>query len=457
MCHTKSEMETIPMAMNLKITGVTGFVNPGELDKMAVMMNAANEVLLSRTGAGSDFLGWLDLPVNYDKEEFARIQKAAKKIQGDSDVLVVIGIGGSYLGARAAIEFCKGQMYNGVREAGIPEVYFVGNNISSSYLNDVVKIIGERDFSVNIISKSGTTTEPAIAFRIFKKLLEEKYGKEGAKGRIYATTDNARGALKALSDAEGYETFVVPDDVGGRFSVLTAVGLLPIAAAGVDIEAMMKGAQDAREVCKGGDMSTNPSFQYAALRNILYRKGKGTEILVNYEPALTMMGEWFKQLYAESEGKDHKGIFPTAANFSTDLHSIGQFIQDGTRNLFETVLWVNNSRSEAVIEEAAEDIDGLNYLAGKTVQFVNSKAYQGTLMAHMDGGTPNIIIEIDEADAYHFGYLVYFFEKACGLSGYLLGVNPFDQPGVEAYKKNMFALLGKPGFEERRKELEARL
>ena len=445
------------MAMNLKMTGVAGFVNPGELDKMAVMMNAANEVLLSRTGAGSDFLGWLDLPVNYDKEEFARIQAAAKKIQGDSDVLVVIGIGGSYLGARAAIEFCKGQMYNGVREAGIPEVYFVGNNISSAYLNDVVKIIGERDFSVNIISKSGTTTEPAIAFRIFKKLLEEKYGKEGAKGRIYATTDKARGALKALSDAEGYESFVVPDDVGGRFSVLTAVGLLPIAAAGVDIEAMMKGAQDAREVCKGGDMSTNPSFQYAALRNILYRKGKGTEILVNYEPALTMMGEWFKQLYAESEGKDHKGIFPTAANFSTDLHSIGQFIQDGTRNLFETVLWVNNSRSEAVIEEAAEDIDGLNYLAGKTVQFVNSKAYQGTLMAHMDGGTPNIIVEIDEADAYHFGYLVYFFEKACGLSGYLLGVNPFDQPGVEAYKKNMFALLGKPGFEERRKELEARL
>ena len=445
------------MAMNLKMTGVTGFVNPGELDKMAVLMNAANEVLLSRTGAGSDFLGWLDLPVNYDKEEFARIQKAAKKIQGDSDVLVVIGIGGSYLGARAAIEFCKGQMYNGVREAGIPEVYFVGNNISSAYLNDVVKIIGERDFSVNIISKSGTTTEPAIAFRIFKKLLEEKYGKEGAKGRIYATTDKARGALKALSDAEGYETFVVPDDVGGRFSVLTAVGLLPIAAAGVDIEAMMKGAQDAREVCKGGDMSTNPSFQYAALRNILYRKGKGTEILVNYEPALTMMGEWFKQLYAESEGKDHKGIFPTAANFSTDLHSIGQFIQDGTRNLFETVLWVNEPRSEAVIEEAAEDIDGLNYLSGKTVQFVNSKAYQGTLMAHMDGGTPNIIIEIDEADAYHFGYLVYFFEKACGLSGYLLGVNPFDQPGVEAYKKNMFALLGKPGFEERRKELEARL
>ena len=450
-------MVTFTMAMNLKMTGLNGFVEQRELDNMASVMNVVNEVLVSRTGAGNDFLGWLDLPVAYDKEEFARIQAAAKKIQGDSDVLVVIGIGGSYLGARAAIEFCKGQMYNGIREKGIPEIYFVGSNISSSYLNDVVQIIGERDFSVNIISKSGTTTEPAIAFRIFKKLLEEKYGKEGAKGRIYATTDKARGALKALCNAEGYETFVVPDDVGGRFSVLTAVGLLPIAAAGIDIEAMMKGAQEAREICVGGDMASNPAFQYAALRNILYRKGKVTEILVNYEPALLMLGEWFKQLYAESEGKDGKGIFPTAANFSTDLHSIGQFIQDGTRNLFETVVWVNKPRSEAFIEEAAEDIDGLNYLAGKSVQFVNSKAYQGTLMAHMDGGTPNIIIEIDEADAYHFGYLVYFFEKACGLSGYLLGVNPFDQPGVEAYKKNMFALLGKPGFEERRKELEARL
>ena len=445
------------MAMNLKMTGVAGFVEQRELESMAPLMDTVNKVLLDKSGAGNDFLGWLDLPVDYDKEEFARIQAAAKKIQGDSDVLVVIGIGGSYLGARAAIEFVKGQMYNGVREENIPEVYFVGNNISSSYINDVIKIIGKRDFSVNIISKSGTTTEPAIAFRVFKKMLEEKYGKEGAKGRIYATTDKARGALKALSDAEGYETFVVPDDVGGRFSVLTAVGLLPIAAAGVDIAAMMKGAQDAREVCIGGDMASNPAFQYAALRNILYRKGKNTEILVNYEPALLMMGEWFKQLFAESEGKDQKGIFPTAANFSTDLHSIGQFIQDGTRNLFETVIWVNKPRSEVFIEEAAEDIDGLNYLAGQSVQFVNSKAYQGTLMAHMDGGTPNIIVEIDEADAWHFGYLVYFFEKACGLSGYLLGVNPFDQPGVEAYKKNMFALLGKPGFEERKAELEKRL
>ena len=445
------------MAMKIKMTGVAGFVEQRELDSMIPLMDTVNKTLLEKSGAGNDFLGWLDLPVDYDKEEFARIQAAAKKIQGDSQVLVVIGIGGSYLGARAAIEFVKGQMYNGVREEGIPEVYFVGNNISSSYINDVVKIIGNRDFSVNIISKSGTTTEPAIAFRVFKKLLEEKYGKEGAKGRIYATTDKARGALKALSDAEGYETFVVPDDVGGRFSVLTAVGLLPIAAAGVDIAAMMKGAQDAREVCVAGDMTTNPSYLYAALRNILYRKGKTTEILVNYEPALLMMGEWFKQLFAESEGKDQKGIFPTAANFSTDLHSIGQFIQDGSRNLFETVIWVNQPRSEVVIETADEDIDGLNYLAGQSVQFVNSKAYQGTLMAHMDGGTPNIIVEIDEADAWHFGYLVYFFEKACGLSGYLLGVNPFDQPGVEAYKKNMFALLGKPGYEAMKAELEARL
>ena len=445
------------MAMNLKMTGVKGFIEQRELDNLSPILDTVNEQLVSLKGAGNDFLGWLDLPVNYDKEEFVRIQKAAEKIQKDSDVLVVIGIGGSYLGARAAIEFCKGQMYNGIREEGIPEIYFAGNNISSSYLNDIVKIIGDRDFSVNIISKSGTTTEPAIAFRLFKKMLEEKYGKEGAKGRIYATTDKARGALKNLCNAEGYETFVVPDDVGGRFSVLTAVGLLPIAAAGINIEEMMKGAQEARIACQADSMELNPAYQYAALRNILYRKGKNTEILVNYEPALTMMGEWFKQLYAESEGKDQKGIFPTAANFSTDLHSIGQFIQDGTRNLFETVIWVNQPRSEVFIEEAEEDIDGLNYLAGKSVQFVNSKAYQGTLMAHMDGGTPNIILEIDAADAYHFGYLVYFFEKACGLSGYMLGVNPFDQPGVEAYKKNMFALLGKPGFEARKAELEARL
>ena len=449
--------EVFRMSMEFKMTGLAGFVEEREVAYLDPMIQAANDLLLSHTGAGSDFHGWVDLPVDYDKEEFARIKQAAAKIQAHSDVLVVIGIGGSYLGARAAIEFVNGQMYNGVRPEGIPEVYFVGSNISSSYLNDVIRIIGDRDFSVNVISKSGTTTEPAIAFRIFKKLLEDKYGKDGAKDRIFATTDKARGALKKLADDEGYETFVVPDDVGGRFSVLTAVGLLPMAAAGVDIDAAMQGAAEARAAFQSGSVTENDCFRYAALRNILYRKGKGIEILVNYEPALVMLGEWFKQLFDESEGKDKKGIFATSANFSTDLHSIGQFIQDGTRSMFETVVWVKEPRSESFIEETAEDIDGLNYLAGKSVQFVNSKAYAGTLMAHMDGGTPNIVIEIDKADAYHFGYLVYFFEKACGLSGYLLGVNPFDQPGVEAYKKNMFALLGKPGYEERRKELEARL
>lgn len=443
------------MSMELKLTGLKGFVGEEELACMAPLVKAAQDTLHSKSGAGNDFLGWVDLPEAYDKEEFARIKQAAKKIQQSCDVLVVIGIGGSYLGARAAIEFVNGQMYNGVRPEGIPEVYFVGNNISSSYLNDVVKIIGERDFCINVISKSGTTTEPAIAFRIFKKLIEEKYGKEGAKERIFATTDKARGALKKLADDEGYETFVVPDDVGGRFSVLTAVGLLPMAAAGLDIDAAMAGAAEARKAFAEG--TDHDCAKYAALRNILHQKGKAMEILVNYEPSLVMLGEWFKQLFDESEGKDHKGLFATSANFSTDLHSIGQFIQDGIRNMFETVVWVKEPRSESYIEETAEDIDGLNYLAGKSVQFVNYKAYQGTLMAHMDGGTPNIIVEIDKADAWHFGYLVYFFEKACGISGYLLGVNPFNQPGVEAYKKNMFALLGKPGFEERRKELEARL
>ena len=443
------------MAMELKLTGLKGFVGEEELAYMAPLVKAAQDTLHSKSGAGNDFLGWVDLPVEYDKEEFARIKKAAEKIQKSCDVLVVIGIGGSYLGARAAIEFVNGQMYNGVRPEGIPEIYFVGSNISSSYLNDIVKIIGDRDFCINVISKSGTTTEPAIAFRIFKKLIEEKYGKEGAKDRIFATTDKARGALKKLADDEGYETFVVPDDVGGRFSVLTAVGLLPMAAAGVDIDAAMAGAAEARKAFLTG--TDHDCAKYAALRNILHQKGKAMEILVNYEPSLVMLGEWFKQLFDESEGKDHKGLFATSANFSTDLHSIGQFIQDGTRNMFETVVWVKEPRSESYIEETAEDIDGLNYLAGKSVQFVNSKAYQGTLIAHMDGGTPNIIVEIDKADAWHFGYLVYFFEKACGISGYLLGVNPFNQPGVEAYKKNMFALLGKPGFEERRKELEARL
>lgn len=442
------------MVMELKKTGLSGFVAEHETEMMKPLVKQANDMLVNHTGAGNDFHGWVDLPVDYDKEEFARIKAAAKKIQGNCDVLVVIGIGGSYLGARAAIEFVNGQFYNQTRKEGIPEIYFVGNNISSSYINDIIKIIGDRDFSINVISKSGTTTEPAIAFRVFKKLAEEKYGKDGAKDHIFATTDKARGALKNLSDAEGYETFVVPDDVGGRFSVLTAVGLLPMAVAGLDIEAAMKGAADAREEFSKED---NICFEYAALRNILYHKGKGMEILVNYEPSLVMMGEWFKQLFDESEGKDHKGIFATSANFSTDLHSIGQFIQDGTRNLFETVLWVKNQRSDCVIEEMEGNVDGLNYLAGKDVQFVNSKAYAGTLMAHMDGGTPNIVLEIEKADSYNFGYVVYFFEKACGISGYMLGVNPFNQPGVESYKKNMFALLGKPGFEDLRKELEARL
>ena len=443
------------MSMELKLTGLQGFVGEEELACMAPLVKAAQDTLHNRSGAGNDFLGWVDLPEAYDKEEFARIKQAAKKNSADLRCAGCDRIGGSYLGARAAIEFVNGQMYNGIRPEGIPEVYFVGSNISSSYLNDVIKIIGERDFCINVISKSGTTTEPAIAFRIFKKLIEEKYGKEGAKERIFATTDKARGALKKLADDEGYETFVVPDDVGGRFSVLTAVGLLPMAAAGLDIDAAMAGAAEARKAFAEG--TDHDCAKYAALRNILHQKGKAMEILVNYEPALVMLGEWFKQLFDESEGKDHKGLFATSANFSTDLHSIGQFIQDGTRNMFETVVWVKEPRSESYIEETAEDIDGLNYLAGKSVQFVNSKAYQGTLMAHMDGGTPNIIVEIDKADAWHFGYLVYFFEKACGISGYLLGVNPFNQPGVEAYKKNMFALLGKPGFEERRRELEARL
>ena len=445
------------MGMELKTAGLRGFVEERELGYMNPLVQTANEMLVQHTGAGSDYHGWVDLPVQYDREEFARIKAAAKKIQQNSDVLIVIGIGGSYLGARAAIEFVKGQMYNSIRAKGTPEVYFVGSNISSSYLNDVVQIIGERDFSVNVISKSGTTTEPAIAFRIFKKLAEKKYGKEGAKDHIFATTDKSRGALKKLADDEGYETFVVPNDVGGRFSVLTAVGLLPMAAAGVDIDEAMRGAAEARAAFMDGETAANDCFKYAALRNILHRKGKEIEILVNYEPALVMMGEWFKQLFDESEGKDQKGIFATSANFSTDLHSIGQYIQDGTRNVFETVLWVKEPRSESIIEETEENIDGLNYLAGKSLQYVNSKAYAGTLMAHMDGGTPSIVLEIDRADAYHFGFVVYFFEKACAVSGYLLGVNPFDQPGVEAYKKNMFALLGKPGFEERRKELETRL
>lgn len=444
------------MGIKLKLTGLRRFVRTeAEIADYTAQVAAAQDTLVNGTGAGNDFLGWLNLPVDYDRDEFARIKQAAKKIQQACDVLIVIGIGGSYLGARAAIEFVNGQFYNQTRPEGIPEVYFAGNNISSSYLNDIIKMIGDRDFCINIISKSGTTTEPAIAFRELKKLCESKYGKEGARERIFATTDKERGALKKLADDEGYETFIVPDNIGGRFSVLTPVGLLPMAAAGLDIDAVMAGAAAAREEYSNG--SLHDCARYAALRNLLLFKGKSMEIMVNYEPSLVMLGEWLKQLFDESEGKDHKGLFVTSANFSTDLHSIGQFIQDGSRIMFETVLWVKEPRSEITIEHTEEDIDGLNYLAGQTVQHVNQKAYEGTLIAHMDGGTPNIILEIDRTDAWHFGYLVYFFEKACGISGYLLGVNPFNQPGVEDYKKNMFALLGRSGFEERRKYLEARV
>ena len=444
------------MGIKLKLTGLRRFVRTeAEIADYTAQVAAAQDTLVNGTGAGNDFLGWLNLPVDYDRDEFARIKQAAKKIQQTCDVLIVIGIGGSYLGARAAIEFVNGQFYNQVRPEGIPEVYFAGNNISSSYLNDIIKMIGDRDFCINIISKSGTTTEPAIAFRELKKLCESKYGKEGARERIFATTDKERGALKKLADDEGYETFIVPDNIGGRFSVLTPVGLLPMAAAGLDIDAVMAGAAAARENYSHG--SLHDCARYAALRNLLLFKGKSMEIMVNYEPSLVMLGEWLKKLFDESEGKDHKGLFVTSANFSTDLHSIGQFIQDGSRIMFETVLWVKEPRSEITIEHTEEDIDGLNYLAGQTVQHVNQKAYEGTLIAHMDGGTPNIILEIDRTDAWHFGYLVYFFEKACGISGYLLGVNPFNQPGVEDYKKNMFALLGRSGFEERRKYLEARV
>lgn len=445
------------MAMELKMTGIRPFINTDEICNISLMINMCNEWLKSKTGAGHDYLGWVNLPNDYDREEFARIKETAKKIQGMCDVMIIIGIGGSYLGSRAAIEFVKGQNYNNKPNKDTPDVYFIGNNVSSSYLNDIIEIVGDRDFCINVISKSGRTTEPAIAFRIFKELMEKKYGKEGARDRIFATTDRAKGSLKELSDAMGYETFVVPDDIGGRFSVLTAVGLLPMAVAGLDIDEVMRGAQDALTKYETNDINQNDCLQYVAMRNILYRKGINIEVLVNYEPALMMLGEWFKQLFAESEGKEHKGLFPVSANFSTDLHSVGQFIQDGTRSLFETVIWVKQPRTESYIQAEPEDIDGLNYLAGKSIQYVNRKAYEGTLMAHVDGGTANIVFEIDRADEYHFGYLVYFFEKACGLSGYLLGVNPFNQPGVEDYKKNMFALLGKPGYEERKKMLEDRL
>ena len=435
-----------------------GFISTEEVTSMEKIVLQAKETLVSRSGAGNDFLGWIDLPVNYDKEEFARIKKAAEKIKSDSDVLVVIGIGGSYLGARAAIEFLQHTFYNGlskeVRRA--PEIYFAGNSISGTYLQHLIDVIGDRDFSVNVISKSGTTTEPAIAFRVFKSMLEKKYGKDAAK-RIYATTDKAKGALKKLATEEGYETFVVPDDVGGRFSVLTAVGLLPIAASGADIDALMRGAADGRRQALEADFAENDALKYAAIRNILLRKGKSVEILANYEPNLHTVAEWWKQLYGESEGKDQKGIFPASVDLTTDLHSMGQFIQDGSRIMFETVLNVEQSKCDIVIEEEKVDLDGLNYLAGKNMDFVNKSAMNGTILAHTDGNVPNLMVKIPKQDAFTLGQLFYFFEFACGVSGYVLGVNPFNQPGVESYKKNMFALLGKPGYEKEREALLKRL
>ena len=436
-----------------------GFISEEEIGYMSRLTEQAKDVLVSKNGAGNDFLGWIDLPVDYDKEEFSRIEKAAEKIKKDSDVLIVIGIGGSYLGARAAIEFLRHGFYNSLpkEKRGTPEIYYVGNSISSTYLQGVIDVIGDRDFSVNVISKSGTTTEPAIAFRIFKKMLEDKYGQEEAAKRIYATTDKARGALKDLATKEGYESFVVPDDVGGRFSVLTAVGLLPIAVSGADIKALMEGAASGRELALNEKFEDNEAMKYAAIRNILLRKGKSVEVLANYEPALHYIGEWWKQLYGESEGKDQKGIFPAAVDFTTDLHSMGQFIQDGARIMFETVMNVEEARETITIEKEAEDLDGLNYLAGKTMDFVNKSAMNGTILAHTDGNVPNLMIKIPKMDEFHLGQLFYFFEFACGVSGYILGVNPFNQPGVESYKRNMFALLGKPGYEEEREALLKRL
>ena len=444
------------MSLKLNTNYLKDFISDADYKAIDSEIRASHKTLTEKTGAGNDFLGWVDLPENYDKEEFARIKLAAQKIRSDSEVLVVIGIGGSYLGARAAIEFCKSQNYNLVCKDA-PQIFFSGNSISSAALNEILSVCKDKDFSVNVISKSGTTTEPAISFRIFRELLEKKYGKAEAAKRIYVTTDKAKGTLKALSDEEGYETFVVPDDVGGRYSVLTAVGLLPIAAAGIDIDAMMQGANDARKAYTDPDMEKNDCYKYAAIRNILYRKGKAVEMMVAYEPDYTMMNEWFKQLFGESEGKDGKGLYPSSAVFSTDLHSMGQFIQQGSRVMFETAVVFDEPKTEVVIEKDEANADGLNFLAGKTMSYVNRKAFEGTVLAHVDGGVPNVVLELSKMDAYHFGYLVYFLEKACAISGYTLGVNPFNQPGVESYKSNMFALLGKPGYEEKTKELEARL
>lgn len=444
------------MSVKLIDRYVGELVTPADIEAIAPEVKKAAQVLESKTGEGNDFLGWLTLPTDYDKEEFARIKKAAAKIKSDSEVLIVIGIGGSYLGARAAIEFIKSPNYN-VMKKDTPDIYFSGNSISSTALKELVDICDGRDFSINVISKSGTTTEPAVAFRVFREILEKKYGKEGAAGRIYVTTDKEKGTLKSLSDREGYETFVVPDDVGGRYSVLTAVGLLPIAVSGADIDALMSGAKAAQDALTSDDLNENDCYKYAAIRNILYRKGKSTEMLVSYEPSFTMMNEWFKQLFGESEGKDGKGLFPVSAVFSTDLHSLGQYIQEGERLLFETVVSFEKPKYEITLGTDPENVDGLNFLAGKTMDYVNKKAFQGTILAHNDGGVPNLVLSVPEMNEYELGYLIYFFEKACAVSGYVLGVNPFNQPGVESYKKNMFALLGKPGYESEKEALEKRL
>ncbi|MBP1551048.1 MAG: glucose-6-phosphate isomerase [Oscillospiraceae bacterium] len=443
------------MAVKFQGKYLEGFVKPYEFDNVSKEIELCHDILHQKSGAGNDYLGWLNLPFDYDKAEFEQIKKSAEKIRNDSEVLVVIGIGGSYLGARAAIEFLGSPFYNNL-DSNKLKIYFVGNNISGSYLNHILSLCKDKELSVNVISKSGTTTESALAFRVFKELMEEKYGKEGAKERIYATTDKARGTLKSLSDKEGYQTFVIPDDVGGRFSVLTAVGLLPIAAAGFDIDKMMLGAQKASEdFAKPG--ADNDCYKYAAARNILYRKGKAIELMACYEPNWQMMNEWYKQLYGESEGKDQKGIFPASVIFSTDLHSMGQFVQDGSRNIFETVVTFKNAGEDYFVKADENNFDGLNFLANQPMSEINKKAMQGTVLAHVSGGVPNIVLEVDAMDEENFGYVVYFFEKACAISGYMNGVNPFNQPGVEDYKVNMFALLGKPGYEAQREELLKKL
>ena len=443
------------MAVTLNAKYLEPFVHEGELQAILPQVEAAHRTIHEKSGPGNDFLGWLDLPVNYDREEFDRILKAAQKIRSHSQVLVVIGIGGSYLGARAAIELLHSQLYNNLGDG--PQIYFAGNSISPTYLNQVIRLCEDKDFSINVISKSGTTTEPALAFRIFRDLAIKKYGREGAKERIFCTTDKAKGTLKQLADEEGYETFVIPDDVGGRYSVLTAVGLLPIAVSGSDIAKLMEGAARAREDLSVCDLDKNDCYRYAALRNILYRKGKAIEILVSYEPAFSMMAEWYKQLFGESEGKDNKGIYPSSAIFSTDLHSMGQFIQEGSRILFETVVDVAAPQQDLYIQPDPNNFDGLNFLSDQNMSVVNRKAMQGTILAHTEGGVPNMVLQLPAINEEELGYLIYFFEKACALSGYLLAVNPFNQPGVESYKKNMFALLGKPGYEDQKQALEARL